>query len=162
MQPPISSLLTIGWREWAQLPDLGLTAIKFKTDTGARTSALHAVDIHHFTTKGEEWVRFNTQPIQGNTQLAIACEARVVDIRTITNSGGQQETRPVIETSLMVGKQSWQIKLTLTNRAKMKFRMLLGRRAMLHHCCVDPSRSYLNGRLKAKDNTALKSQSNTS
>jgi len=143
---PTPNLLTIGWREWAQLPDLGIAVIKFKTDTGARTSALHATDIEYFNQNGEKWVRFTTAPEQGHRSKQITCETPIFDTRTVTNSGGQRETRPVIETTLAVGDHAWLIRLTLTNRERMKFRMLLGRRAMTKHCWVDPSRSFLNGK----------------
>lgn len=146
MKESANSLLKIGWREWAQLPELGIKALKFKTDTGARTSALHAMNIEYFNRNGKEWVRFTTQPHQKNRRAPITCEAPIFDTRTVTNSGGQRETRPVIETTLVVGEKTWQIRLTLTNRERMKFRMLLGRRAMTKHCWVDPTLSYVNGR----------------
>lgn len=136
----------IGWREWVAMPQLGIDKIKAKVDTGARTSALHAWAIEPFERDGAPWVRFKLHPLQRNNRMAMDCEAAVVDRRAVRNTGGKAEMRYVIETGVTLGNVSWAIEVTLTNRDKMGFRLLLGRSAVKNRFLIDAGRSYLGAK----------------
>lgn len=144
------SLITIGWREWVGLPQLGIAAIKAKADTGARTSALHAFEVREFTEDGVQRVKFKMHPRQLDKETVIVCVADVVDERAVTDSGGHKEQRWVIRSELTIGEHAWPIELTLTSRDDMRFRMLLGRTAIKGMAVVDPARSYLVGKKRRK------------
>jgi hypothetical protein len=137
--------MTLGWREWVDLPELGLYRVKAKVDTGARTSALHAFELRSFEEAGRQRVEFKMHPNQRDTDTVVVCVADVVDERVVRDSGGHREERFVIETPVRVGEREWPIEVTLTARDDMLFRMLLGRTAMKGRAVVDPSRSYLTG-----------------
>lgn len=143
--------LAIGWREWISLPQLGLPAIKAKIDTGARTSAIHARDIQRVKRDGgQDWVEFTVQPIQRDTAVERRCEAPLLDIRRVTDSGGHSADRFFIETELVLGPLSRTIEITLSQRDDMLFRMLLGRTALIPDVSVDPSLSFTLGRASAR------------
>jgi hypothetical protein len=147
-------LLVFGWREWVNLPDLGLPPIKAKVDTGARTSALHAFELRPFSHAGAQHIEFLLHPHQRDFDTVVSCTARVVDQRTVTDSGGHSEERWVIETLLVVGSHSWPIEVTLTARDNMRFRMLLGRTALRDRVLVDSSTSYRVGKKPPKKRRA--------
>lgn len=134
---------TIGWREWLALPDLGLTRIKAKIDTGARTSALHAVALRPFKENHRERISFDIHPIQHNRDIVTTCVADVVDRRMVMDSGGHREERYVIYTPILLGGQIWPIEITLTERDTMLFRMLLGRSAIRKRFIVNPAKSFM-------------------
>jgi len=138
--------LIVGWKEWVDLPELGLRRLKVKIDTGARTSALHAFSIEPFAKDGRQWVRFGIHPKQNNNEIEVFCEAEVTDQRTVSDSGGHKESRYVITTPINLGNEQWPIEITLSNRNNMRFRMLLGRTAMRGRLCVDPNAAYLLGK----------------
>ena len=135
----------LGWREWVNLPELGLERIKAKVDTGARSSALHAFEVRPFMQHGRQRVEFRMHPNQHDLETVVECTADVVDERFVTDSGGHREQRFVIETLLRIGDHERRIEVTLTSRDTMLFRMLLGRTALRKWAQVDPGRSYLLG-----------------
>lgn len=136
-------LLVIGWREWLDLPQLGIKKIKAKIDTGARSSALHAFDIEQFQDNGKDMIRFQVHPYQGNSEDTVFTQAELIEWRSVKNSGGIAQLRPVIKTRVELGGQQWLIELTLTNRDVMGFRMLLGREAVRKRFLVNPGHSFL-------------------
>ena len=143
-------MLTLGWREWVGLPELGIPLIKAKVDTGARTSALHAFELRSFVEHGKRRVEFKIHPHQRDKGRVIVCTADVIDERMVTDSGGHKERRWVINTLLSMGAHSWPIELTLTARDDMLFRMLLGRTAVKDRVQIDPAKSYLIGKKPPK------------
>ncbi|MEY2972469.1 MAG: ribosomal protein S6--L-glutamate ligase [Pseudomonadota bacterium] len=137
---------TIGWEEWAALPKLGLPAIKVKTDTGAKTSALHAENIQLKGTRLNPKVSFEVSPDPDLPNIRILCHAKVIDQREVVSSNGISELRYVIETPISIGNKKWDIEITLSNRSSMTYRMILGRSA-LEKVTVRPDKGFIHDKI---------------
>lgn len=142
---------TIGWREWVRLPGLDIEWVKAKVDTGARSSSLHAFDMHRLTRDGKEYVRFRVHPRQRDTRTTVEAEVELFEYRMVTSSNGQQSRRPVILTAVELLGQKFNIEITLASRDAMGFRMLLGRQAVRNRFLIDPGHSFLNGVPRGED-----------
>ena len=151
-------LVTVGWREWVGLPELGVVRVKAKVDTGARSSTLHAFDIEILLRPARPVVRFKVHPLQGAAKPEIPCEAPLLEQRWIRSSNGKRDLRPVIRTEVDLGGERWSIDLTLTSRDEMGFRMLLGREAIRKRFVVDPACSFLVRDLVPKGSKHKKKQ----
>lgn len=131
--------MVVGWRELVSLPDLGLSGIPAKIDTGARTSSLHAHVLDDFMRAGERFVRFAVD-WDGERHF---CEAVQVDVRGITSSNGDTQERFVIKTPLRIGNLSFRAEISLADRSQMQFPMLIGRTALRRRMVVDSGHSWL-------------------
>jgi hypothetical protein len=61
----------------------------------------------------------------------------------VSNTGGMREERPVVETAVGLGPIHKRIRITITNRSSMRYRMILGREALANDFLVDVSHKYL-------------------
>ncbi len=137
--------VVLGWREWVELPGLGLGAVRAKVDSGARTSALHVDSQWRFIEGGQPWVGFRLTP-GASDGIVLEGAAVLADERDVTDSGGHRTRRAFIRTTLRLGGIEREIDINLTDRRRMLFPMLLGRTAMARTFTVDPARSFLHGR----------------
>ncbi len=133
----------IGWRERVVLPSLSDRPITAKVDTGAKTSSLHAPDLTIVERDDGPMVSFEFHPDPDHPVGPTSVSAPVIDFRTVRSSNGVAETRPVIRTEVEIGRDRFEIDVTLTCRERMGFRMLLGRRVLEDRYWVDPGREFL-------------------
>ncbi len=136
--------LAIGWKEHLHFTEWDLRRIRVKIDTGARTSALDVARYELMETAGGGLV----------ATLYLALDRRhpgrftrihtpVLRTVLVRNTSGVCEERPLIETTVRLGPIHKRIRITITNRSSMRYRMILGREALAHDFLVDVSRKYL-------------------
>ena len=140
--------LVVGWKEYVALPELGISSLKAKIDTGARTSSLHVTAIRRLAGRddGEAELEITIAPDRRRPERLVRARVHQLARIRVTDSGGHSELRPVIETLLVVGPVTKRVRVTLADRSSMLFRMILGRKAIEGAFVVDVSRKYLQPR----------------
>ncbi|GIV28991.1 MAG: ribosomal protein S6 modification protein [Bacteroidia bacterium] len=126
----------IGRRELVDFPGLNIFGIEAKIDTGAYSSALHCEYINEKNGQLCFQIFKNTD---------IVCMDNF-EKKKIKNSFGDWEERYIIKTVLKIGKRKIRITLSLTNREKMKYPVLLGRKAIKGKFLVDVEKKHLTAR----------------
>jgi|TARA_B110000908_G_scaffold59237_1_gene71959 ribosomal protein S6--L-glutamate ligase len=130
----------IGRDEMISFPDLGVGLVDGRVDTGARTSALHAANIEIFEKDDERWVRFDFEDYSG-------LEARLWKQKYVRSSNGKKQSRYFIKSYVkFVNGEKYPITLSLTDRSKMKFPVLLGRRLLSGRFLVDVGQMFMLGK----------------
>ena len=140
-----SNKILIGWKEKAALPDLGVARLDAKIDTGAKSSAIHAVQPRPISHDGAECIEFFITLQTQERETRILCVAPLIDTRVIRSSNGEDQERFVVSSRLSLGDRTFPIELTLADRSAMEFQLLIGRAALANNFIVDPAQSYLLG-----------------
>ncbi|HLE84542.1 MAG TPA: RimK/LysX family protein, partial [Thermoanaerobaculia bacterium] len=135
VEPPAARAgppLVVGWKEYVALPELGISSLKAKIDTGARTSSLHVTAIRRLAGRddGEAELEITIAPDRRRPERLVRARVHQLARIRVTDSGGHSELRPVIETLLVVGPVTKRVRVTLADRSSMLFRMILGRKAI--------------------------------
>jgi|DewCreStandDraft_4_1066084.scaffolds.fasta_scaffold202230_1 hypothetical protein len=137
-------MILIGRREWVSFPDLGISPLRAKTDSGARSSSLHAE--HIAVDEVTQTVRFFTRDPNGKK---LACCAPLARYGRVRSSTGTAEQRAYIETRIRFAAGIEQsILVSLTDRSDMLCPVLIGRRALSGIFFINPAKSYLLGSRK--------------
>ena len=136
--------LVIGRREKVDFPNLKLYDMDAKIDTGAYTSAIHCDSVRTVRKNGRRYVRFRlldpSHPAYEEKEIRKPLLAR----RKIKNSFGQTEFRYIIKTKISLFGHDHDIELSLSDRSKMEYPILLGRKFLMKKFVVDVSRFNLS------------------
>lgn len=108
----------IGRIEKIGFPDLNIESVDAKVDTGAYTTAIHVNGIRVKDDKLSFW-------IDNSKNKFVFDKFKTIEVK---NSFGKVQKRYSILTRVKVGDKIYKIQVTLTNRNKMKYPVLIGRR----------------------------------
>jgi hypothetical protein len=137
------SRVVIGWTEYIDLPEWGISNLRAKVDTGARSSALHVEDIHELPAG---FVAFEVVLGRGPRKRTVRLKTRVLRRARVRSSSGHTTQRIFVSTVLRLGPIEKPIEISLINRERMIHRMLLGRSALTGSFLIDTGRRLVLGR----------------
>ena len=132
----------VGRREIISIIDLELYALDAKVDTGADSNALHCdhIEIDEETNTVSFTLLDEVHEAYHGKRLTFP----LYKIKNVKSSNGQIELRPSIRVSVKFFGKKYKSVISLTNRADMKFPMLIGRRFLSGKFLVDVEQDYLS------------------
>ena len=130
---------TVGRSEKIHLPEFNLTAVDAKIDTGAYGCAIHCNLIEVVKHQGKKMLRII--PLRGfdHNYQGTAVYLPLTPKKRVKNSMGGIEERYIIKTKVTLFGEEIDTVFSLTDRSKMKFPVLLGRKFLQGRFLVDVS-----------------------
>lgn len=141
----------IGRQDLIDLPDFGLENVAAKVDTGAYTSAINCSRVKVKKVNGENELTFYLSGSRIHEKKARKFKTTEFKKRKIKSSNGQIEERFVIKTKAIIYGRKYKMEFSLSDRSKMKFPVLLGRRILTDRFIVDVSKKDLSYKEKQRN-----------
>jgi hypothetical protein len=141
-------MLKIGRRDYVQLPQLGLFNVQAKIDTGAYGCSLHCHDIGIVNVSGDNVLRFRLLDPKHPEYQDDFNYVKEYNDKIVKNSGGSVEHRYTITSALLIFGQTFPVEFSLTDRANMRYPILLGRKFLRKRFVVDVSLKNLSKKKK--------------
>ena len=129
-----NNLKLIGRREFVDFPLLGVFKIEAKIDTGAYTSSIHCSEIYIKTENNKPVLYFVVFSNDLNQKMH-----RIEDfsLKKIKNSFGEMEERYIIKTLIKIGSKKIKTTVSLSDRANMRYPVLIGRKLVKGKFIID-------------------------
>lgn len=140
--------LTIGRIDKADFPELSLSNIDIKIDSGAYTSSIHCSDIKEVFKDNEPYITFKLLDPEHELYNKKQCIFKEYSSKKVKSSNGQSEERFMIQTTIHLFNTTFPIYLTLSERKDMKFPILIGRKFLNKKFIIDTSKKNLSHQLK--------------
>mgnify|MGYP002633772604 CR=1 FL=1 len=132
--------ITLGRTEIVTFPDLGIENITAKIDTGAYSTAIHA---HKFWTETKEDVEeLYFQLLDPSKEEFVNRIYKTANFykKKVRSSNGRMEERFILKTTIRLGGKLTTTHLSLTNRERMRYPVLVGRKVLAKGYLVDVSK----------------------
>ena len=144
----------LGRYDRVDLPELGLSDIHAKIDTGAYTCSLHCKEARVVDGKLEFILLDQEHPEFTGMKFVFDNFQK----RDIKNSFGEVEKRFIIVTSIKVFDEVITADFSLCNRGSLKFPILIGRKILRNRFLIDVKMKNLSFREKRRARMALRSK----
>jgi hypothetical protein len=129
----------LGRSDRIDLPGLGLENIHAKIDTGAYTSSLHCSSVKVNNGKLEFILLDEEHPEFTGTPFSV----KKFTQREVKNSFGEAELRYVIKTTIKIFDRKIKAEFSLSDREKLRFPVLLGRKLLRNRFLIDVTKKDL-------------------
>lgn len=136
----------LGRYDRVDLPELGLTNIHAKIDTGAYTCTLHCAEASVLDGRLEFVLLDQEHPEFTGMKFVFD----KFEEREIRNSFGEVERRFVISTSIRIFNEEITAEFSLTNRGSLKFPVLIGRKILRDRFLIDVKQKNLSFKAKRR------------